>query len=139
MAAEELGSRRQSGSWATFIVYAPGMNSSAVCYNWPVMWTRGDEVTVRVDRLSHGGKAQPPEVLVLDPPRAGGGAKVTAKIARLLPARIVYISCNPATLALDLRDLVAAGYKVTAGQPLDLFPHTYHVECVVRPDRSSGV
>lgn len=72
-----------------------------------------------------------PKVLVLDPPRAGAGGKVMRRIARACPERIVYVSCNPTTLARDLVELRPFGYTVTAVQPLDLFPQTYHVETVV--------
>lgn len=72
-----------------------------------------------------------PDVLVLDPPRAGAGGKVMRRIGRALPRRIVYVSCNPTTLARDLVELRPFGYKVTAVQPVDLFPQTYHVETVV--------
>ncbi len=72
-----------------------------------------------------------PRVLVLDPPRAGAGGKVMRRIARSCPERIVYVSCNPTTLARDLVELRPFGYKVTAVQPIDLFPQTYHVETVV--------
>jgi 23S rRNA (uracil1939-C5)-methyltransferase len=72
-----------------------------------------------------------PKVLVLDPPRAGAGGKVMRRIARACPERIVYVSCNPTTLARDLVELRPFGYTVAAVQPLDLFPQTYHVETVV--------
>lgn len=77
-----------------------------------------------------------PDVVVLDPPRAGAGTHVMQQLGHLAPARIIYVSCNPTTLAPDLRDLVPCGYSITAVQPVDLFPHTYHVECVVRLDRT---
>jgi 23S rRNA (uracil1939-C5)-methyltransferase len=72
-----------------------------------------------------------PKVLVLDPPRAGAGGKVMRRIARACPERIVYVSCNPTTLARDLVELRPFGYKMAAVQPIDLFPQTYHVETVV--------
>jgi 23S rRNA (uracil1939-C5)-methyltransferase len=78
---------------------------------------------------------RPPDVLVLDPPRAGAGPKVMSRIAALGPARVIYVSCNPATLGSDLRALAAGGYAVTAVQPVDQFPQTPHVECLVRLDR----
>ncbi|MGG3433239.1 23S rRNA (uracil(1939)-C(5))-methyltransferase RlmD [Heyndrickxia coagulans] len=71
-----------------------------------------------------------PELLLLDPPRSGAGGKVMRKIGRAQPARIVYVSCNPDTFATDIKELEPFGYKLTAVQPVDLFPHTVHVECV---------
>jgi 23S rRNA (uracil1939-C5)-methyltransferase len=77
----------------------------------------------------------PPDLLVLDPPRSGAGNRVMRKIIAAAPPRIVYVSCNPTTLAPDLGDLVGAGYALRAVQPLDLFPHTYHVECAALLER----
>jgi 23S rRNA (uracil1939-C5)-methyltransferase len=77
-----------------------------------------------------------PKVLVLDPPRAGAGGKVMRRIARAAPERIVYVSCNPTTLARDLVELGPFGYKMTAVLPIDLFPQTYHVETVVVLERA---
>jgi 23S rRNA (uracil1939-C5)-methyltransferase len=76
------------------------------------------------------------DVLILDPPRSGAGARVMRKVAAAGAPRIIYVSCNPTTLAPDLRELVAAGYAVRRAQPLDLFPHTYHVDGVVLAERS---
>ena len=73
-----------------------------------------------------------PDVLIVDPPRAGLHPKVVGQIAHLRPERIVYVSCNPATQARDLAMLLeAAAYTVEAVQPVDMFPHTHHVESVV--------
>jgi len=70
--------------------------------------------------------------LVLDPPRAGCGGTVTAWIALAGPERVVYVSCDPATLARDLHVLVASGpYELADLVIVDMFPQTYHVECVV--------
>jgi len=80
-----------------------------------------------------------PKVLVLDPPRAGAGGKVMRRIARACPERIVYVSCNPTTLARDLVELRPFGYRISAVQPLDLFPQTYHVETVVALERTGTV
>ena len=71
-----------------------------------------------------------PDVIITDPPRAGMHPDVVKTILRAAPKRIVYVSCNPATQARDLQDLDAQ-YKVTAVQPVDMFPHTPHVENVV--------
>lgn len=71
-----------------------------------------------------------PELLLLDPPRSGAGGKVMRKIGRAKPERIVYVSCNPDTFATDLKELLPYGYTLKNVQPVDLFPHTVHVECV---------
>lgn len=73
-----------------------------------------------------------PDVLILDPPRAGLHPKVVGQIAHLRPERIVYVSCNPVSQARDLHYLLeAANYQIEAVQPVDMFPHTHHSECVV--------
>ena len=71
-----------------------------------------------------------PDVIITDPPRAGMHPDVVKTILRAAPQRIVYVSCNPATQARDLQDLDSA-YRVVAVQPVDMFPHTPHVENVV--------
>lgn len=71
-----------------------------------------------------------PELLLLDPPRSGAGGKVMRRIGRSKPQRIVYVSCNPDTFATDLKELEPFGYQLKMVQPVDLFPHTVHVECV---------
>lgn len=70
------------------------------------------------------------ELVILDPPRTGAAAEIS-QLARLRPARIVYVSCDPATLARDVAVLARAGYTVDRVQPLDLFPQTPHVETVL--------
>lgn len=76
-----------------------------------------------------------PGLVVLDPPRGGAGGKVMRRVARAGPHRIVYVSCNPTTLARDLVELGPFGYRITSVQPMDLFPQTYHVETIVTADR----
>jgi 23S rRNA (uracil1939-C5)-methyltransferase len=72
-----------------------------------------------------------PDVMIVDPPRAGMHGDVVDVIMRAEPKRIVYVSCNPATQARDLA-LLDSKYKVLAVQPVDMFPHTHHVENVVK-------
>jgi 23S rRNA (uracil1939-C5)-methyltransferase len=79
---------------------------------------------------AHVGRG-PVDVVVLDPPRAGALAALDAILARR-PARIVYVSCQPPTLRRDLQGLAAGGYEADAAVAFDMFPHTGHVEAVVR-------
>jgi 23S rRNA (uracil1939-C5)-methyltransferase len=73
---------------------------------------------------------EPPEVVVLDPPRTGAGDRVVKDLLRLVPPTLVYVACDVASLARDARALTAGGYRLTSAQPLDLFPMTHHVEVV---------
>ena len=75
-----------------------------------------------------------PDVLIADPPRVGMQRGVIDRILRLLPKRIIYISCNPSTLARDVA-LLKEGYTLEEVQPIDLFPNTYHIESVARLER----
>lgn len=75
-----------------------------------------------------------PDVMIIDPPRAGMHDDVIKVILNAAPKRIVYVSCNPATQARDI-SLLDEKYKVTAVRPVDMFPHTHHVENVVRLER----
>jgi 23S rRNA (uracil1939-C5)-methyltransferase len=76
-------------------------------------------------------------VVVADPPRAGFHPKALAALAAMAPARIVYVSCNPATLARDLGDLTRQGYRLEWVQPVDMFPQTPHIEAVARLRRAT--
>jgi tRNA/tmRNA/rRNA uracil-C5-methylase (TrmA/RlmC/RlmD family) len=73
---------------------------------------------------------EPPEVVVLDPPRSGAGAEVIRHLIALEPPIVVYVACDVAALARDTRELAAAGYTLRRAVPLDLFPMTHHVEVV---------
>lgn len=74
-------------------------------------------------------------VVVVDPPRKGCDEKVLDTIVQMNPDRVVYVSCNPSTLARDLKYMNERGYKVEVVQPVDMFPHSVHVECVVLMSR----
>lgn len=77
--------------------------------------------------IEHAGT---PDVAVLDPPRAGLSAKVVRRVLDAAPKRLVYVSCNPDTLAPNLKQFVASGYALRRLRPVDMFPHTPHIECV---------
>lgn len=72
------------------------------------------------------------DCIVVDPPRKGCDESLLQTIIAMKPKRVVYVSCNPATLARDLRILEDGGYKTLEVQPVDMFPHTVHVECVAK-------
>lgn len=74
--------------------------------------------------------ADPPDLVVLDPPRDGAGPDVCTAIADLDVPLVVYVACDPASLARDVSTLTSAGYRLVGAQPLDLFPMTHHVEVV---------
>ena len=79
---------------------------------------------------SFAGEHGSPDVVVLDPPRAGVHASVIEGLLEILPEKIIYVSCNPATQARDVA-LLSEKYEVTAVQPVDMFPHTHHVENII--------
>jgi 23S rRNA (uracil1939-C5)-methyltransferase len=76
-------------------------------------------------------RGEQPDVVVLDPPRKGCDADLIETVAKMAPQRVVYISCDPATLARDLKLFTQKGYQSQIITPVDMFPRTAHVECVV--------
>ena len=81
--------------------------------------------------LRRNARGPRPELVVVDPPRTGLGPEVCALLAEIAPPAIVYVSCDPATLARDLRALLASGYAIQTATLADLFPQTFHFETVV--------
>jgi 23S rRNA (uracil1939-C5)-methyltransferase len=77
-------------------------------------------------------------VVVADPPRAGFHPKALSALAAMAPARIVYVSCNPSTLARDVGDLARHGYRLQWVQSVDMFPQTPHIEAVARLHRAQA-
>jgi 23S rRNA (uracil1939-C5)-methyltransferase len=87
----------------------------------------GDVRLAMRDLVERAGR---PDVLVVDPPRAGLSQKVVRRIIEASPSRVVYVSCNPTTLAPNAAQLVEAGYELVRVRPVDMFPQTPHIECV---------
>ncbi|MTD45284.1 23S rRNA (uracil(1939)-C(5))-methyltransferase RlmD [Conexibacter sp. W3-3-2] len=83
-------------------------------------------------------KAKKPDLVVVDPPRAGLSQKVVRRIVETAPKRIVYVSCNPTTLAPNAAQLVEAGYVLRRVRPVDMFPQTPHIECVALLEAGPG-
>jgi 23S rRNA (uracil1939-C5)-methyltransferase len=83
-------------------------------------------------------RAGRPDVVVLDPPRAGLSQKVVRRIVECAPKRIVYVSCNPTTLAPNAAQLEQAGWRLVKVRPVDMFPQTPHIECVALLERVEG-
>jgi 23S rRNA (uracil1939-C5)-methyltransferase len=94
----------------------------------------GDVRTAMRPLVEEAGR---PDVVVVDPPRAGLSQKIVRRILEAEPDRVVYVSCNPTTLAPNARQLADAGYALTAVQPVDMFPQTPHIEAVALLERQS--
>jgi 23S rRNA (uracil1939-C5)-methyltransferase len=92
----------------------------------------GDVRTAMRPLLERAGE---PDVVVVDPPRAGLSRKIVRRVLEAEAARIVYVSCNPTTLAPNAREMVDAGYRLRTVRPVDMFPQTPHIECVALLER----
>ena len=79
-------------------------------------------------KCARDGGAQKPDVVILDPPRAGLSSETLRGVLELLPEKVIYVSCNPATLARDLHELCESSFTLSRVLPVDMFPHTWHVE-----------
>ena len=93
----------------------------------------GDVRTALRPLVERAGK---PDVVVVDPPRAGLSQKVVRRVLECEPKKIVYVSCNPTTLAPNARQIADAGYRLSAVRPIDMFPQTPHIECVALLERA---
>src|SRR5213078_2011109 len=84
-------------------------------------------------------RSGPPDVVVVDPPRAGLAGKALRRLGRIGAPRLVYVSCNPTTLAGDVKALREEwAYELHRVRPVDMFPHTPHVECVALLERATS-
>ena len=80
-------------------------------------------------------KGQTADVVFMDPPRAGSDEKFMTSVAKMGPKKVVYVSCNPETLARDLKFMKKKGYQIEKIQPVEMFPFTSHLETVVAMTR----
>ena len=92
----------------------------------------GDVRTALRPLVERAGK---PDVVVVDPPRAGLSQKIVRRVLECEPKTLVYVSCNPTTLAPNARQMADAGYRLSAVRPVDMFPQTPHIECVALLER----
>jgi 23S rRNA (uracil1939-C5)-methyltransferase len=100
-----------------------------------VRFFAGDTRTALPELVERAGR---PDLVIVDPPRAGLSKKVVHRIIDAAPKRIVYVSCNPTTLAPNAAELVEAGWELRKVRPVDMFPQTHHIECVALLERDDG-
>jgi 23S rRNA (uracil1939-C5)-methyltransferase len=100
-----------------------------------VRFFAGDTRLALPELLERAGR---PDLVIVDPPRAGLSKKVVRRIVEAGPKRIVYVSCNPTTLAPNAAELVEAGWVLRKVRPVDMFPQTHHIECVALLERAEG-
>jgi 23S rRNA (uracil1939-C5)-methyltransferase len=98
-----------------------------------VRFFAGDTRTALPELVERAGR---PDLVIVDPPRAGLSKKVVHRIIDAAPKRIVYVSCNPTTLAPNAAELVEAGWVLRKVRPVDMFPQTHHIECVALLERA---
>jgi 23S rRNA (uracil1939-C5)-methyltransferase len=128
--------RRAGEVWGIEIVPEAVEDAAAAASHNGIQNTRfmvGDARVALPHLLERAGR---PDVVILDPPRAGLSQKAVRRVIDAQPKRIVYVSCNPTTLAPNAAQLAEAGWRTTTVQPVDMFPQTHHVECVALLERT---
>jgi len=100
-----------------------------------VRFFAGDVRTALRPLVEEAGR---PDVVVVDPPRAGLSQKIVRRVLETRAGRVVYVSCNPTTLAPNARQMADAGYRLSTVRPVDMFPQTPHIECVALLERDGG-
>ena len=91
-------------------------------------WFTAADAGEYMEQMARGGMR--PDLVFLDPPRAGSDERFLSSLLRCAPKKVVYVSCDPETLARDLGVLTKGGYRVKKLRPVDMFPYTRHIECV---------
>ncbi|MEG1542553.1 MAG: 23S rRNA (uracil(1939)-C(5))-methyltransferase RlmD [Victivallaceae bacterium] len=118
------------------------LNKDAVCSaNMNLVINRIESMTVEQNDVKSfiRGSSLKPDVLILDPPRSGLQSKIIKYLLRFDAPKIIYVSCNPKTQFADCRELVDAGYRITAMQPIDQFPYSPHLENIAVLQKDSSV
>jgi 23S rRNA (uracil1939-C5)-methyltransferase len=107
--------------------------SESACNDFALNLDAHDNVSLYVGKVEEvvTSLELKPDLVILDPPRAGLDRRVVEYLKKVKPQQVIYVSCDPSTLARDCKRLIEGGFTVESIQPFDLFPHTYHVECVV--------
>lgn len=131
-----LFARRLAGPFRRVVaVESAPLATSALAHNLAGTGAEAVNATT-LNFLRHSVKSERPDLIVLDPPRTGLGTDTTSLLAAVAAPAIVYVSCDPATLARDLRALIDAGYELQSVTLADLFPQTFHLETVVQLRRA---
>jgi 23S rRNA (uracil1939-C5)-methyltransferase len=126
-----LFARKLTGSFERVVaVESAPASKAALIHN--LRGTSGEAIDGDTLQFLRGRRpTESPELIVVDPPRTGLGAEITTLLAAIAAPSMIYVSCDPATLARDLRALIAAGYTIESITLADLFPQTFHLETVV--------
>lgn len=111
--------------------------SESACTDFALNLDAFDNVSLYIGKVENivSSLEIKPDLVILDPPRAGLDKRVVEFLKAASPRQVIYVSCDPSTLARDCKRLVDGGFRVESIQPFDLFPQTYHVECVVKLKR----
>ena len=106
--------------------------SESSCSDFAVNMDEFDNVELYIDQVENVLPALElkPDIVVLDPPRAGLDARVVSVLGKAKPNQIIYVSCDPATLARDIKRFIQSGYELKSVTPFDQFPQTFHIECI---------
>ncbi len=124
-----LFARKLTGSFERVVaVESAQASKAALVHN--LQGTTGEAIHAETLPFLLRQSTEKPDLIVVDPPRTGLGPETTTLLAKIAAARLVYVSCDPATLARDLRPLLASGYRIQFLTLADLFPQTFHIETV---------